>query len=339
MTQVFGADGVSDAGDRDQGGPLRGGADARPRRPTATSGAARAGRVDKPAQAITEACRATSKKADVAPTRVLREFGIVGRRRDRRRQGARVERCSSRRTKRGRHRHSARAGLPGVIKRHHFRGGARLARLDVPPRAGLDRRLGLSVARGQGHAGRRATWATTASRCRTSKIVRVDAENNMLAGQGRGARAAQRHRADSQGSQGQAGAGAAGRDEEGEEVMQRRRRQHQQPEGRRARPARRGLRRRVRTDLLYEAVRHYQAESPRHAQDQDPRRSLRLGQEAVEAEGHRPRARRRCAHPALAPGGTVLGPQPARLQLQPSRRRCRSARCVPRWPPSCATAS
>ena len=44
--------------------------------------------------------------------------------------------------------------------------------------------------------------------------------------------------------------------------------------------------------LLYEAVRHYQAGTARrHAQDQGAQRSGRLGQEAVEAEGHGPGAR------------------------------------------------
>ena len=35
-------------------------------------------------------------------------------------------------------------GFQGVVKRHHFAGGARDARLDVPPRARVDRRLVVS---------------------------------------------------------------------------------------------------------------------------------------------------------------------------------------------------
>ena len=52
-------------------------------------------------------------------------------------------------------------GFAGVVKRHHFRGGDAIARFDVPPRAGFDRRFQLPVARVPGHAhgrphGRRA---------------------------------------------------------------------------------------------------------------------------------------------------------------------------------------
>ena len=45
-------------------------------------------------------------------------------------------------------------GFAGVVKRHHFRGGDGDARLDVPPRAGLDRRVQLPVAR----ASRACAW-------------------------------------------------------------------------------------------------------------------------------------------------------------------------------------
>ena len=43
-------------------------------------------------------------------------------------------------------------GFQGVMKRHHFRGGAATPRIDVPPRAGIDRRIVVSVARREGHA-------------------------------------------------------------------------------------------------------------------------------------------------------------------------------------------
>jgi hypothetical protein len=69
--------------------------------------------------------------------------------------------------------------------------------------------------------------------------------------------------------------------------------------------------------LLYEAVRHYLAgKRARHAQDQDAARSGRLGQEAVEAEGHRPRPHGFGAQPAVA--ARRHGPRTgaARLQLQ-----------------------
>ncbi len=49
----------------------------------------------------------------------------------------------------------------------------------------------------------------------------------------------------------------------------------------------------------------------RHAHDQEPRARLRLGQEALAAEGHRPRPRGRDrATPLWRHGGTVFGPMP-----------------------------
>ena len=55
----------------------------------------------------------------------------------------------------------------------------------------------------------------------------------------------------------------------------------------------------------------------RHAQDQDPRRGLGLGQEAVEAEGHRPRPHGRHPQPAVAPGRHRPRPAAARLREGP----------------------
>ena len=69
--------------------------------------------------------------------------------------------------------------------------------------------------------------------------------------------------------------------------------------------------------LLYEAVRQLSGgQAHRHAQDQDSQRSGRLGQEAVEAEGHRTGARRVGAVAHLA--ARRHGPRAAssRLQLQ-----------------------
>ena len=59
-------------------------------------------------------------------------------------------------------------GFAGVVARHHFRGGGGDARLDVPPRARLDRRLGVSLARHQGQRAPRAGWAAARRRRRTS---------------------------------------------------------------------------------------------------------------------------------------------------------------------------
>ena len=71
-------------------------------------------------------------------------------------------------------------GFQGVVKRHHFRGGAATHGSMFHRAPGLHRRLGLPVARPQGHARRPATWARTGSPSRNLKVVRVDAENNIL---------------------------------------------------------------------------------------------------------------------------------------------------------------
>jgi len=42
-------------------------------------------------------------------------------------------------------------GFQGVVRRHHFAGGAH-AWVDVSPRAGIDRRIILSIAGGEGDA-------------------------------------------------------------------------------------------------------------------------------------------------------------------------------------------
>ncbi len=56
--------------------------------------------------------------------------------------------------------------------------------------------------------------------------------------------------------------------------------------------------------LLYEAVRHHLAgPAQRHGEDEGPPRSGRLGQEAVEAEGHRPGPRG--FDPVARSGGTA----------------------------------
>ena len=69
--------------------------------------------------------------------------------------------------------------------------------------------------------------------------------------------------------------------------------------------------------LLYEAVRQYQAGvRARHAQDQDSPRSGRIGQEAVEAEGHRPGAYGFGPVAALASRRHGARTAAARLQLQ-----------------------
>ncbi len=133
------------------------------------------------------------KKAGVPPTRVRREVQAGrGRRRARRRatrssasmfaDGERVDVIGTSRGK----------GFQGVVKRHHFARRRGDPRLDVPSRARLDRRLVVPVACRQGHAHRRAAWATTGRRCATSRSLRVDPDNNLLHRRGRRARRADR---------------------------------------------------------------------------------------------------------------------------------------------------
>ena len=50
--------------------------------------------------------------------------------------------------------------------------------------------------------------------------------------------------------------------------------------------------------------------APGNGGDQEPQAGLRFGQEAVEAEGHGPRACRSVRSPLWRHGGTVHGPQP-----------------------------
>ena len=61
-----------------------------------------------------------------------------------------------------------------------FQGGPGVARFDVPPRAGIDRRIELSVARVSRNAHGRAHRATQQVTVRNLEIVDVDAEDNVL---------------------------------------------------------------------------------------------------------------------------------------------------------------
>ncbi len=68
---------------------------------------------------------------------------------------------------RRRHRHEPRQGVSGRREAPPLRRRRRDPRVDVSPRARLDRRLVVSVARRQGHARGRAAWAATALPCAT----------------------------------------------------------------------------------------------------------------------------------------------------------------------------
>ena len=117
-----------------------------------------------------------------------------GRRRCRRRPGDQVnvsifadgERVDVIGTSRGK-------GFQGVVKRHHFRGGRMSARLDVPPRARLDRRLVVPVARRQGHAHGRPHGRRPGDRAQPEGAARRRREQPAAA-RGLGARRPERHR-------------------------------------------------------------------------------------------------------------------------------------------------
>ena len=87
----------------------------------------------------------------------------------------------------------------------------------------------------------------------------------------------------------------------------------------------------VNEHLLYEAVKQYRAGGRRgHPHDQEPRPRLRLGQEALAAEGHRPRPRRRDPHPALAARRHgVRAPAPRLLLPMPKKARAAALRSAP----------
>ena len=166
MTQVFGQDGTVTPGTVIKAGPVRRragqgdgdrrlrGRAARPRRRAAGAGAQAARR---PLQEGRRAADARAPRSDAGG----RQRGAEGRR-----SGARHRRVRERRSRR-RHRHQPRQGLPGRHEAPQLPRRRRDARLDVPPRARLDRRLVVPVARRQGHARRPDGWAATASRCAT----------------------------------------------------------------------------------------------------------------------------------------------------------------------------
>ena len=88
----------------------------------------------------------------------------------------------------------------------------------------------------------------------------------------------------------------------------------------------------VNEDLLWEAVKHYRAGATgRHARHQEQEAGLRLGQEALEAEGHGPRAHRFDPVATVAAWRHGARTATALLRLRVSRARSCWARCVRRW--------
>ena len=216
MTQLFGADGTRHPGDGDQGGALcrRAGQDA------AGDGyeAVQLGLVeDRPAK-VNKADRGPLQEGRrAADARAARGEG-GGRASRPPKAGEQVlvsvfkdgDRVDVIGTSKGH-------GFQGVIKRHNFRRRGD-ARVDVPPRARLDRRLVLPVAGHQGHAGGRPHGRRPRHRAQPA-VVKVDAREPPAAGARGHSRRRRRLRDHPQGGGGQARAEAAGREaEEGQEV-------------------------------------------------------------------------------------------------------------------------
>ena len=179
MTQMFDADGTVHPATVHQGRSVRGRAGEDRRRPTATrrcsSGSSRRRRPR-------SASRSPGhyKKAGVPPTRVRREVKLAGRRRCARRPAIRCsssifadgERVDVIGTSRGK-------GFQGVVKRHHFAGGARrTARCSIArPDRSAPRRSRRASSRA---CARPAAWAAAASTIRNLKVLRVDPDNHLL---------------------------------------------------------------------------------------------------------------------------------------------------------------
>ena len=167
-------------------------------------------------------------------------------------------------------------GFAGVVKRHHFRGCDATARIDVPSGSRFHRRVELSVARfpGMRMGGQMGTDARDGAQPRNRRSGRRGQRDP---GEGRGARAQRRLRHSCGGPRGS--------------HAERRHYRSQQQSRRLGGAVRRGVRR---SGERGSAVRSGAASSGGHAArngfDQDAARSGRVGQEVVEAEGHRARS-------------------------------------------------
>ena len=196
MTQVFEADGTVRAGDRHQGRALRG----RPGEDDAqTDGyeAVQLGLVEGRRRRRTSRPPGHFKKAGVPPTRAAREVTLATPARSAEAGDQVLVRHLRRRGARRRRRHQPRQGLPGRREAPPFRRRRGDPRLDVPPRAGLDRRrrrfrrASYQGMRAAGPHGRRADVTMN-----NLNVVRVDAENHLIFLRGRRPGSAQHGRQD-----------------------------------------------------------------------------------------------------------------------------------------------
>ena len=71
-------------------------------------------------------------------------------------------------------------GFAGLVKRHHFGGGAGIARLHVPPRSRFDRRFQLPLARAARACAWRGHMGHAQVTVRNLEVIEVDTEDNVL---------------------------------------------------------------------------------------------------------------------------------------------------------------
>ena len=257
------------------------------------------------------------KKAGVPPTRVRREVSVAtgG---DALKAGDQVlvdifangERVDVIGTGRGK-------GFQGVVRRHHFAGGAATHGSMFHRAPGS---IGASsfpsrVVKGMRAAGRMGGGRVT---IHNLKVLRVDPDNHLLIVEGGIPGAPTGYVVIRKAVTAEEDQGGAGREaEEGKEVGHAaRRRQRQQREDRRGRPSRRRVRRadQHRSHLGVGGARQ-RGGAAGHARDQEPGARQRQRQEAVAAEGHRPRARRRNPQSAVAEGRHRVRAAAAQLRL------------------------
>ena len=170
------------------------------------------GLVEEKAPKVNKAIAGHYKKADVPPTRVRREVKVA-KGAEAPKAGEQVlvgglfaagERWTSSRTSRG-------LGFQGVVKRHHFAGGAATHGSMFHRAPGSIGASVVSVARRQGHAGGRAHGQPARDDAEPARGAAWMPRTTCCIVARRGAGRGQRLRADPQGDCGQARAQAAGR--------------------------------------------------------------------------------------------------------------------------------
>ena len=239
-------------------------------------------------------------------------------------------------------------GFQGVVKRHHFAGGAATHGSMFHRAPGS---IGASsfpsrVVKGMRAAGRMGGGRVT---IHNLKVLRVDPDNHLLIVEGGIPGRADRLRDRPQGGHGEEDQGRAGREaEEGQEVAtvsqcqpssnlnSERRMQLDVVNNENEKVGAVDVRDEVfggrvndRPDLGIGRARQ-RRRAARHARDQEPRPRQRQRQEAVAAEGHRPRARRRRSATRCGARAAPCSGRSRAATTSRCRRRSSAARCARR---------